>query len=87
MRTKTGPNGSADKHVQEIKRETRRQFSAEEKIRKDAEQLHSQAGAVRAMKSNAAIVISWIIKFGREAASLFGALTPADQDAAFEAQI
>ncbi|MFT6607136.1 MAG: transposase [Halocynthiibacter sp.] len=32
-RTKTGPNGSADKHVKEIKRKTRRQFSAEEKIR------------------------------------------------------
>ena len=33
MRTRTGPNGSADKHVKEIKRKTRRQFSAEEKIR------------------------------------------------------
>ena len=33
MRTKTGPNGSADKHVKEIKRKTRRQFSAKEKIR------------------------------------------------------
>lgn len=33
MRTKIGPNGSADKHVREIKRKTRRQFSAEEKIR------------------------------------------------------
>jgi transposase len=33
MRTKTGPNGSADKHVKEIKRKTRRQFSAQEKIR------------------------------------------------------
>ena len=33
MRTKTGQNGSADKHVKEIKRKTRRQFSAEEKIR------------------------------------------------------
>jgi transposase len=33
MRTKTGPNGPADKHVNEIKRKTRRQFSAEEKIR------------------------------------------------------
>jgi transposase len=33
MRTKIGPNGSADKHVKEIKRKTRRQFSAEEKIR------------------------------------------------------
>ena len=33
MRTRTGPNGSADKHVREIKRKTRRKFSAEEKIR------------------------------------------------------
>ena len=33
MRTKTGLNGSADKHVKEIKRKTRRQFSAQEKIR------------------------------------------------------
>ena len=33
MRTKTGPNGSADKHIKEIKRKTRRQFSSEEKLR------------------------------------------------------
>ncbi len=33
MRTNTGPNGSADRHVREIKRKTRRKFSAEEKIR------------------------------------------------------
>lgn len=33
MRTRTGPNRSADKHVKEIKRKTRRKFSAEEKIR------------------------------------------------------
>tara|TARA_B100000768_G_scaffold133403_1_gene124158 strand:+ start:91 stop:462 length:372 start_codon:yes stop_codon:yes gene_type:complete len=33
MRTRTGPNGSADRHVKEIKRKTRRKFSAEEKIR------------------------------------------------------
>ncbi len=33
MRAKTGPNGSADRHVKEIKRKTRRQFSAGEKIR------------------------------------------------------
>ena len=33
MRTKTGPNGSAERHVKEIKRKTRRKFSAEEKIR------------------------------------------------------
>ena len=33
MRTKTGPNGSADRHVNKIKRKTRRNFSANEKIR------------------------------------------------------
>ena len=33
MRSRTGPNGSADKHVKEIKRKTRRKYSAEEKIR------------------------------------------------------
>ncbi len=33
MRQRTGPNGSADKHIKEIKRQTRRKFSAEEKIR------------------------------------------------------
>ncbi len=32
MRTRTGPNGSADKHVKKIKRKTQRKFSAEEKI-------------------------------------------------------
>ena len=33
MRHKHGPNGSAEKHVKEIKRKTRRKYSAEEKIR------------------------------------------------------
>jgi transposase len=33
MRSRTGPNGSADKHIGEIKRKTRRKFSSEEKIR------------------------------------------------------
>ena len=33
MRHKTGPNGSADRHIKEIKRQARRRFSAEEKIR------------------------------------------------------
>ena len=32
MRQSTGPNGLADKHVKEIKRQTHRKFSAEEKI-------------------------------------------------------
>ncbi len=29
---KSGPNGPADKHIKEIKRKTRRQFSAEKNI-------------------------------------------------------
>jgi transposase len=33
MRQKSGPDGSAEKHVKEIRRKTRRKFSAEEKIR------------------------------------------------------
>ena len=33
MRQKSGPEGSAEKHVKEIRRKTRRKFSAEEKIR------------------------------------------------------
>lgn len=33
MRTKTGSNGSAEKHVKDIRRKTRRRYSAEEKIR------------------------------------------------------
>ncbi len=33
MRQKSGSNGSAEKHVIEIKRRTRRKYSAEEKIR------------------------------------------------------
>jgi transposase len=33
MRQKSGPEGSAEKHVKDIRRKTRRKFSAEEKIR------------------------------------------------------
>jgi len=33
MRQKHGSNGSAEKHVKEIKRKTRRKYSAEERIR------------------------------------------------------
>jgi transposase len=33
VRQKSGPEGSAEKHVKEIRRKTRRKFSAEEKIR------------------------------------------------------
>jgi len=33
MNTRTGSNGSADSRVKEIRRKTRRRFSAEEKIR------------------------------------------------------
>lgn len=43
MRTRTGPNGSADTHVKEIKRKTRRKFSAEEKIRIVLDGLHGES--------------------------------------------
>jgi transposase len=33
MNTRTGSNGSDEKHVKDIRRKTRRRFSAEEKIR------------------------------------------------------
>jgi len=33
MNTRTGPNGSTDSRVKDIRRKTRRRFSAEEKIR------------------------------------------------------
>ena len=33
MRQKPGPQGSAEKHVKDIRRATRKQYSAEEKIR------------------------------------------------------
>ena len=33
MRQKPGPQGSAEKHITEIRRATRKQYSAEEKIR------------------------------------------------------
>lgn len=33
MRQKPGPDGSAERHVKEIRRKTRRKFSAEGKIR------------------------------------------------------
>jgi len=34
MRTKTGPNGLTDKHVKEIRRRTRRQFSSQRDLKK-----------------------------------------------------
>jgi len=33
MRHKSGPHGTAEKHVKDIRRATRKQYSAEEKIR------------------------------------------------------
>ena len=42
MRQKHGSNGSAEKHVKEIKRKTRRKYSAEEKIRIVLEDLRGE---------------------------------------------
>ena len=33
MRHKSGPHGAAEKHIKDIRRATRKQYSAEEKIR------------------------------------------------------
>jgi len=55
MRTRTGPNGSADKHVKEIKRKTRRQFSAEEKIRIVLDGCFQQQRALAAVTTNVSV--------------------------------
>ncbi len=52
-------------------------------IRDENAALRKEAGRVRAMKSNAAVVTSGIITFGHKAAKLFGSLAPDHQDAAF----
>jgi hypothetical protein len=51
---RTGPNGSADKHVKEIKRKTRRKFSAEEKIRIVLDGFHSNAAQHRTIWAQSA---------------------------------
>ncbi len=43
MRMKTGPNGPTEKHVKDIRRKTRRQYSTEEKIRIVLDGLRSEA--------------------------------------------
>lgn len=52
-------------------------------IRRDVIALRKQAGAKRAMKSNAAVVTAGIITFGHEAQKLFLGLSLDQQDAAF----
>jgi hypothetical protein len=52
-------------------------------IRRDVIALRKQAGAKRAMKSNAAVVTAGIITFGHEAQKLFLDLSLDQQDAAF----
>lgn len=53
-------------------------------IQRENAELRKKAGRQRAMKSNAAVITSGIITFGREAARMFESLPPAKQDAAFE---
>lgn len=43
MRQRTGPDGSADRNVKEIKRQTRRRFAAEDKIRIVLDGLHGES--------------------------------------------
>lgn len=53
-------------------------------IKRENAELRKKAGRQRAMKSNAAVITSGIITFGREAARMFESLPPAKQDEAFE---
>lgn len=52
-------------------------------IKRENAELRKKAGRRRAMKSNAAVITSGIITFGREAARMFESLSSAEQDAAF----
>ncbi|ETX12923.1 hypothetical protein OCH239_15405 [Roseivivax halodurans JCM 10272] len=52
-------------------------------IKRENAELRKNAGRQRAMKSNAAVITSGIITFGREAARMFESLSSAEQDAAF----
>jgi len=52
-------------------------------LRQRCEDRRVQRGAKRAMKSNAAILTSGIITFGKEAQPVIEAMTPAEQDALF----
>ncbi|MDT0684516.1 plasmid recombination protein [Roseicyclus sp. F158] len=52
-------------------------------IQKENAELRKKAGRQRAMKSNAAVITSGIITFGREAARMFETLPPDRQDDAF----
>lgn len=53
-------------------------------LRAICETRRSQRETKRGMKSNAAVVISGIITFGHDAQPIFEALTPAQQDAAYQ---
>ncbi|BAQ70440.1 plasmid recombination enzyme type 1 [Rhodovulum sulfidophilum] len=52
-------------------------------IKRENAELRKKAGRQRAMKSNAAVITSGIITFGREAARMFESLSSVEQDAAF----
>jgi len=47
MRQKSGPHGTAEKHIKDIRRATRKQYSAEEKIRIVLEGLRQEMGALK----------------------------------------
>ncbi len=47
MRQKPGPHETAEKHVKDIRRATRKQYSAEEKIRIVLEGLRQEMGALK----------------------------------------
>ena len=74
MITKTGPSGSADKHVKEIKRKTRRQFSAEEKIRIVLKGLRGEDSIAELARIRPSACIRQCLKLYQELAHKKGAL-------------
>ena len=82
MRMKTGPNGSADKHVKEIKRKTRRQFSAEEKIRIVLDGLRGESSISEICRREGiaeSLYYSWSKDFMEAGKSAWLAIQPAKQ--------
>ena len=55
MRTRTVPNGSADRHVRKFKGKTRRKFSAEEKTHVDLICLSEESSIFEPSPRNAGI--------------------------------
>ena len=66
MRTRTGPNGLADKNINEIKRKTRWKFSAEEKIGIVLDGLRGESsisGLCRREEISASLYYNWLKEF------------------------